>query len=201
MITQTFDSQEEWLSARMGKVTGTRLEKIVVKKGTGRKIGFYELIAEKMAIPAIIGENAMERGQMLQEEATQRFEEKTGKKVDATLRLWVRDDNTNIAISPDGSIGKTEAIEIKCLGSARHIEAVVTNEVPKDYWFQVLQYFIVNDALKTVHVVFYDPRVMKHDLHIITVKRADVQAEVDMYLEYQKTTLAEVDEIVAQLTF
>lgn len=201
MITKTYDNQEDWLADRMGKITGTRLDKIVVKRGNGKKIGFWELVAEKMAIPSVIGENAMERGIMLQGEAIEKFTEKTKKKVNTDLRLWMLEDNTNIALSPDGSIGKTEAVEVKCLGSARHIEAVVTNKVPDEYWFQVLQYFIVNEGLKKLYVVFYDPRVLKHDLHVIEIKRENIKEEIEQYLEYQKVTLAEVDEIVQRLTF
>lgn len=196
-----YSSLEEWLAGRMGRLTGTRLGKVVVKRGTGKKIGFYELVAERMAIPTVIGEDAMERGQMLQGEALDRFEKETGKKVDRTLCLWMRDDNDNIAISPDGSVGKKEAVEVKCLSSARHIEAVVTGKIPDDYWFQVLQYFIVNDGLKKLYVVFYDPRILKKDYYVIEVTRDEVAEEVAEYLEYERATLLEVNDIVAQLTF
>ena len=51
MRTLTFETKEAWAEARRGKITGTRLKDIIVKRGTGKKIGFYELIAERLGIP------------------------------------------------------------------------------------------------------------------------------------------------------
>ena len=199
MKTQTFESREEWLSARRGKITGTRLKDIVVLRGTEKKIGFYELIAERLGIPAD-DESAIDRGVRLEGEAMEVFEKATGKTVDKSLVIWTRDENESIAISPDGFIGETEAVEVKCLSSANHIKAVLTGEVPKDYEFQVLQYFVVNEKLETLHFVMYDPRLLAKPFFVIEVKREDVQEDVEKYLAYEQTTLAEIDEIVNQLT-
>ena len=54
------------MAAREGKITGSRLKDIIVKRGTGKKIGFYSLIAEKLGIPAEEGETPMERGSRLE---------------------------------------------------------------------------------------------------------------------------------------
>ena len=200
MQTLSFEDREEWLEARRGKITGSRLKDIIVKRGTGRKIGFYELVAERIGLPAD-DEDPMERGTRLEEEAVARFVAETGKKVDTSLVIWTRDDNQNIAVSPDGIIGKTAALEAKCLSSARHIEAFITQQIPEDYQMQIVQYFIVNDALKTLYMVFYDPRIPVKDFFYLSITRAQVQAEVDQYHQYQEETLKAVDEIVNQLTF
>lgn len=199
-----FDDREEWLAARLRKITGSRLKDIVVKRGTGKKIGFYELIAERIGLPAD-GENPMDRGTRLEGEALERFEAMTGKKVDTALVIWTRDDNQNIAVSPDGFVipakGKkiTEAVETKCLASARHIEAVLTKEIPSEYKEQSMQYFIVNEDLEKLHFCFYDPRLKVKDFFIIEVTRESVQAEIDSLLAYQQETLREVEEIVESL--
>jgi len=200
MKTHKFEDREAWLEARRGKITGSRLKDIVVKRGTGKKIGFYELIAERLGIPAD-DENSMDRGTRLESEAIETFKKETGKKVDTSLVIWTRDDNENIAISPDGFIGKTEAVEAKCLASARHIEAFLTQQIPDEYEFQKLQYFIVNDKLKTLYFCFYDPRLIAKPFFYIAVNRADIQEDIDTYLLYQKMTLEEVDSIVNSLTF
>lgn len=197
-----FDDEAKWLEARRGKITGSRLKDIVVKRGTEKKIGFYELIAERLALPPN-GENPMDRGHRLEDEAIDRFESKTGKKVDRSLVMWSRDDNGLIAVSPDGFIGKkgTEAVEVKCLSSARHIEAVITNQVPSEYHYQVLQYFAVNDKLETLYFCLYDPLLRVHDFHVIEVVRDDVmQCEVLQMLEYQNKTLEEVEAYVEELS-
>jgi len=200
MKTFNFATQEEWLNARRGKITGSRLKDIIVKRGNGRKIGFYELIAERIAIAAD-DENPMDRGTRLEEEAIKRFEKETGKKVDTSLVIWTRDDNESIAVSPDGSIGKTEAVEAKCLSSARHIEAWLEKKVPSDYEEQAIQYFIVNEKLKTLHFAFYDNRIPAKDFFIITINREDVTEKIEEYLEYQEQVLEEVNRIVNELTF
>lgn len=197
-----FENREAWLNSRNGKITGTRLKDIIVKRGTGEKIGFYELIAERLSVD--IGEDKdetpMDRGTRLEAEGMSRFIKETKKKVNTDLVLWQREDNESIAISPDGFIGEKEAVEIKCLSSSRHIEAYLTQKVPSDYEYQVLQYFIVNEKLEKLYLVFYDPRIPAKDFFFITTKRSDVEKDVEQYLNYQKEKLAEVDRIVNELT-
>lgn len=200
MRTLKYEDKDTWLLARRGKITGSRLKDIVVKRGTGKKIGYYELIAERLGIPPE-DENAMSRGTRLECEAVDAFKAETGKEVDTSLVIWTRDENTSIAISPDGFIGETEAVEAKCLSSARHIEAYLTQKVPDEYEFQKIQYFIVNDKLQTLYFCFYDPRILVKPFFYLTITRDDVQKEVDEYLEYQINTLKEVDQIVNELTF
>lgn len=200
MKTLKFEDRESWLFARRGKITGSRLKDIIVKRGTGKKIGFYELIAERLGVPAD-DENAMERGTRLESEAVGRFVEDTGKKVDTSLVIWMRDDNESIAISPDGFVGKTEAVEAKCLSSARHIEALLTQKVPDEYEMQAIQYFIVNDKLQTLHFVFYDPRILAKPYFALEIKRKDVKEQVAEYLAYEHAVISEVNDIVNSLTF
>lgn len=200
MKTIVFDSRDEWLQARVGRITGTKLKDIIVKRGTGKKAGYYQLIAERMTVDDGISLDPMERGTYFEEEALDTFAEAVDKEVDKRQILWTRKDEPNIACSPDGVIGKTEAVEVKCLGSGRHIEALLTGEVPKEYMEQAIQYFIVNDKLKTLYVVFYDPRLIAKNFFFHTLKRKDVKKEIAEYLEYQRTTLKEVEGIVADLT-
>jgi putative phage-type endonuclease len=204
MKTTTYTDRDEWLAARKGKITGSRLADIIVKKAGGsRKIGFYELIAERISTDPeglAFQETPMERGTRLEPEALARFVEVTGKKVDTSLVMWARDDNESIAISPDGFIGKLEAVETKCLSSAKHIKAYLTQQVPEDYEEQVTQYFIVNDQLRTLWLAFYDPRIPLLDFFFLEIKRADVQEDVEDYLEQQRAALIEVDKFVNILT-
>jgi predicted phage-related endonuclease len=201
MLIQKFEDQAEWLTARMGKITGTRLKDLVVKRGTGKKIGFYELIAERIGLPAD-GENPMDRGHRLEDEAVERYEEMTGKKVDKAMVIWSREDNQDIAVSPDGMIegtDETEALEIKCLSSARHIEAYLTKQIPDEYHYQKLQYFIVNDKLQKLTFAFYDPRLKVADFFLIEVNRADVLKEIEELMIIEHETLKEIDSIVNSL--
>lgn len=199
MKIQKFSSEEAWLEARRGRITGTRVKDLVSKRNGEKKIGFYELIADRIAIPHN-GENVMDRGKRLEDEAMECFIKTTKQKVNTDLVIWHRDDDENIAVSPDGSIGKTIAVEVKCLSSARHIEAWITKKVPDEYEYQVLQYFIVNDKLKTLYFVFYDPRMPK-DMFWLEVSRKEVEEKVKEYLEIERNVLKEISLLEDSLTF
>ena len=151
-----FENREEWMAARRMKITGSRVKNITPpKRGTEPKIGFYELIAERVALPAS-DQNPMERGTELEEEAIKKLEAELGKPIDQSLVIWTRDDNHDIAISPDGVISEEEAVENKCLSSALHVKALLTNRIPDEYEEQMIQYFVVNEKLKKLYFCFYD---------------------------------------------
>lgn len=198
MKIETFDDRWSWFEARRGKITGSRLGDVYSVRGK-RKIGFYEVIAERLGLSAD-DESPMDRGVRLEPEALDAFEKETGKKLNRDKVLWMRDDNESIAVSPDATIGVTEAVEAKCLASARHIEALLTGEIPDDYKYQRLQYFIVNDELQELHFAFYDPRVLAKPFFIISTKRSDVQDDITKFLAFERDTLTEIDDIVNRLS-
>lgn len=203
MIVHKFPRIEEgedaWLDCRKGRVTGTRLKDLIVKRSAKPKKGFYEIIAERVAVPAS-NENPMDRGKRLEDLAIKRFEQETGKMVNVELMLITREDNENIAYSPDGTIGDTETVEVKCLNSASHLEAWLTKEIPSEYEEQSIQPFCVNDKLQTLYFVFYDPR-MPIDFFFFEVHRADIESKIADYLEQQIVALAKIKEIEDSLTF
>lgn len=207
MIITKYETREEWLAGRLGLITGSKLKDIVVLRGGGKKKGTYALIAEKIGVPAD-EERPMDRGQRLEEEAVERFTKETNKKADGSLVLWQREDDKDIAVSPDamvvdkeGNFSGEEAVEVKCLNSAAHLEAFITKQIPKEYEMQKLQYFITCDTLKTLYFCFYDPRIPSCDFFIIPVTREEVQEDIDTYLEYQRKEILFINEWVIALTF
>jgi len=200
MKTTLFEDRDSWLAGRRGKITGSRLKDIIVKRGTGHKKGYYELIAERLATEPDAEETPMDRGTRLESEAMQRFMDETGSEVDTSLVIWERDDNSSIAISPDGFMGKVKAVEVKCLSSASHIEAFLTQEIPDEYKMQMYQYFIVNDDLKTLFFVFYDPRIPCKEYFEIAVQRENIQEDIETYLAFERDTITEINNIVATLS-
>jgi len=198
-----FKNREEWMAGRLGKITGSRAGDVTLKKNGEYKKGFYELIAEKIAVPDVDGvpSNPMDRGTFLEPIALERFAKETGKKVDPSLVIWTRDDNDNIAVSPDGTIGKTEVVECKCLSSASHLEAWITKKIPSEYEEQYIQYFVVNDKLKKLYFVFYDPRIPAKDFFYFTVERKDIKDKIEASLTHQLITLETVEKFINELTF
>lgn len=200
MKTLVFETREEWEQARRGKITGSRLGDMTLKQSKAKKIGFYELIAERLGIPAD-DEDSMQRGTRLEPEAILMFEQETGNSVDRRRKLWMRDDNESIAISPDGDFNDEEdAVEAKCLASSRHIEAYLTGKIPKDYEYQRTQYFVVNDKLKRLHFAFYDPRLIAKPFFIITIERHEIEKEIMEAIALERDILTEVTAIVNQLS-
>ena len=193
----------EWLDARKGKITGSKLKDIVVKRGTGKKLGFYELMADRLAIDTG-EEDSMERGHALESEALDLLQETLKKPIERGL-FCVSDKNPDIALSPDGLIkndGKyTEAVEVKCLSTARHLQAYFEQEIPDDYYLQVIQYFIVNEDLETLYLTFYDPRVTIKPIHFIIVKRETITEDIATYEKYQEETLKEINDLLTNLAF
>jgi len=200
MKISKFLDENSWLEKRKGLITGTKLKDVLPKQGgKGYRIGFFEILAEKIAIPAT-QESAMDRGKRLEEEAIEEFEKQTKKKVNKDLVIWHRDDDEDIAISPDGFIEKKEAVEVKCLSSARHIESWITQKIPNEYMTQVIQYFIVNEDLEKLYFVFYDPRMPK-PLFWLEVKRKEVKDKAEEYLKLEKEALKKIRELENKLTF
>lgn len=191
----------EWKEWRKGKITGSRLKDIIVKRGNARKLGFYEVLAERLTVPhKNDDDDAMERGHTLEQEAVNAFAEITGYEVDTNAGVWVSDKNEHIALSPDGEIDNEHAVEAKCLSSARHLQAYFEQKIPSDYEAQVCQYFIVNEKLEQLYFVFYDPRIPAKPLHYIVVDREDWAVKIEEHETYEAEALADIDAKINQLT-
>lgn len=193
---------DEWHEFRLGKITGTILGDVYSKRG-GRKIGFYQLIADRLGLEPD-DENRMDRGLRLEDEAIAIFEEQSGLKVEQD-GVCVSDFSDQVINSPDGLIKKdgkyVGAIEIKCISPARHLQAIIEEKIPADFESQVVQYFIVNDDLETLYFIFYDPRVTCKPYYCISVTREEIKDKIEFFKEWQINTLKEINEIVEELSF
>lgn len=204
---------DEWLEFRKGKVTGSKLKNIIVKRGNKKKIGFYELMAERIAtLDGYEEESPMNRGTLLEDEALGVFEKNTGKKVEHKDSICISDEDKNMILSPDGLIKVSEdkedeyseALEIKCLSTANHLRAFFEKEIPSDYEEQAMQYFIINPELKKLHFNFYDPRLKnfkKVESFTIEIERFKVAETIQLYKDYQKQVLKEVDALLESIIF
>jgi len=193
----------EWEQLRKTHLTGTALKGIM---GTAyaRKEAMYEVIANRLTVGVDSDEeyeNPMDRGTRLEPDAISTFEFETGKKV-ANVGFCKDDEVEGIAQSPDGYISDTddtEAIEVKSMGGKNHVKLWLENEVPKDYEWQVVQYFVVNDKLNKLYFVGYNPNIPVHPLHIIEILREDIEADIKRAREAQKVFLQEVDAILSTI--
>lgn len=195
-ITQGSD---EWHHARKGKITGTTLKGLM---GTprARQEAIYELIAERLTVGVVDEEeNAMERGKRLEPDAIAIFELETGKEVERT-GFCEDDDNPLIANSPDGLVvGEDAGVEAKCLGGKNHVKMWLTNEIPDDYYWQSIQYFVLNPTLKTLYFIGYNPDIPVHPLHVIELKREDILEDIEKARVAEEEALKEVGETLSTI--
>jgi hypothetical protein len=173
-------------------------------KRSPRKLGFYEVIAERLGLPRD-DENRMDRGSRLEADAREWFEKEYKVKVDE-VGICVSDADDRIINSPDGLIKDengeyTMAYEAKCLSPARHIQAVVENKIPDEYFTQKLQYFVTNEKLQKLYWHFHDPSLTSIPNFVVEVNRADLGDWPERLLEFQLSQLRIMDEIVEELAF
>lgn len=189
---------DEWLDFRRGKISGSKVKNLIVKRGTNQKIGFYQLIAEQIAQDS--DEFPIEHGINNEPAALEAFSKKQRMKL-LTDEVWQSDENPNLMVSPDGSNkNRTVAVEVKCPNSATHIKLIITKDI-SDYLDQIIQYFIVNENLKRVWLVSYDPRVISKPYFEIPIDREDLQREIEEYKRQEEEILEKVKYWVERLSF
>lgn len=196
-IIEVEQGSSEWLSFREGKRTGTSIGKFFAKS---RKTGeiydtekplltIYEKIAERLAEGTADDglDSSRERGKALEAEAVERAEQELGLKL-IRGNVWQADDANHIE-SPDAYTADLKtAVEIKCLASSRHVQAILTNEPPKEYYAEYINYFLVNDKLETLYVCLYDSRFFMQHLQFKAFKIAREG------IAYELARMADIDE-------
>jgi len=101
--------------------------------------------------------------------------------------------------SPDGLIGENEAIEVKCMGGKNHVKMWLTDKIPDEYEWQVVQYFCVNEKLEKLYFVGYNPDIPVHPLHIIEVNRKEIAGKIAYARKLQKAFSQEVEAILSTI--
>lgn len=183
---------DEWRQLRKGKITGKFLSRIMGGQ-KAREEAEYDMLAQRLTVGLPDEyENPMERGTRLEPEAIALFELETGKKV-RTVGFCEDDDEAAIANSPDGLIGETEAVEAKCPEGKNYVKAWQTNEIPSEYKWQTVQYFVVNAKLEILYFILYNPDISVHPLHIMELKRADIATEIAKARKEQEEFIAKVN--------
>ena len=210
-IVEVEQGSTEWMSFREGKRTGTTIGKIFAKsRKTGEMydtdkplITFYQKVAERLAEGTGDDdglESSRERGKDLEEEAITEAEQKLGLQL-IRGNVWQADDENHIE-SPDAYTKDLKtAVEVKCLSSARHIQAIVENKPPVEYYAEYLNYFLVNDKLKTLYVFLYDPRFYLEHLRTKAFKleRKDMEYEIERMRDIDSYAEELIQATVAEL--
>ena len=192
---------EEWFSARLGKVTASRVADVLAKIKSGesasRKNYKMELVVQRLTNK--VGESftnaAMEWGTEQEPFARMAYEAHTG--------TFVKEEGfvdhptiEGFGCSPDGIVGEG-LIEIKCPNTANHIETVLENKVPSKYIPQ-MQCQMACTGAKWCDFVSFDPRVPE-DLQLFVVRVERDQEYIDAMEVEVKQFLSEVLDLFNQL--
>jgi len=134
-IVDVEQGTEEWHAARMGVPTASQFAKILASTGkpSTQADGYrHTLLAERLGVRAESYESdAMRRGTELEPEARETYEFVTGSAVEQA-GFVLRNDG-KVGCSPDGLIGDSGGLEIKCPLPATHISYLLRGKVPAKY--------------------------------------------------------------------
>jgi len=193
----------EWVAARIGRVTASRVADIVAKTKSGystsRANYMAELLCERLTGKAsdFFQSSAMQWGTETEPMACAAYESRSGNLVTAT-GLVVHPEIEMAGASPDGLIDEDGLIEIKCPLTATHIDTLLGKSVPGKYVTQI-HWQMACTGRSWCDFVSFDPR-MPEEMQLF-IKRVERDDKLVQELEKEvKLFLAELDDKVKALT-
>jgi len=203
MTEQIEQRSDAWFTARLGKVTASRVADVIAKTKSGysasRDNYMAQLICERLTGQQ--GESftnaAMTWGtetEPLARSAFEAYADVMVEEVGFVPHPRIRDSGA----SPDGLVGLFGMLEIKCPNTATHIDTLLTQTVPGKYMTQ-MQWQMACCERQWCEFVSFDPR-LPQDLQLF-VKRVEFnQTYVAMLEEEVISFLEELEIKVAKLT-
>lgn len=193
----------EWLAARAGKVTASRIEDVLAKIRTGEAAARRDYRAQLVA--EILTGRPQENGYINAEMqwgidyepiARSAYEVETGRSVDQ-VGFVIHPRIERAGASPDGIAGEG-LVEIKCPKTATHIGYLSDGEVPAKYEAQMLWQLACTGAA-WVDFVSFDPR-LPPALQLFVARMPRIPDEIARMEEEVIVFLREVDATIAKLT-
>jgi putative phage-type endonuclease len=197
----------EWLQARCGLVTASRVADVIAKTKSGysaSRAGYLgELVAERLT-----GQSAesgymnddMRRGLELEPQARLAYETKTGRM--ALECGLVLHPSLQAGASPDGLVGDDGLLEIKCPRTHVHIDYIEGDKPPAKYLPQMAWQCLCTGRA-WVDFVSFDPK-MPERLQLFVVRYApelaylrELEAEVSAFIAEVDAKVAALDRIAA----
>jgi len=183
---------DEWYSARLGKVTASRVADVMAKTKTGystsRQNYMMQLLCERLTgkKEESYSSAAMQRGTEMEPIARAVYEAEKGLFVVET-GLVEHEEIKNFGASPDGLVGDDGLIEIKCPNTSTHVEFLRTGKIDGKYQIQMLVQmactkrewcdFVSYDDRLPEQLSYKRVRFMRDDERI-----AEIESEVERFL-------------------
>lgn len=193
---------EEWIKARLGHVSASNLDAVMAKGRSGesetRKKYKIRLVAERLTNEPqeSFKSSAMEWGIETEPMARMAYEVSRETFVDQT-GFWKHPTIPWVGCSPDGLCGDMGLAEIKCPLSTTHLNYILADQVPPEYYLQVQgQLWVMNR--EWCDFISFDPRMPQNKK--LFVKRCyrsnDTISDIEKAV---KQFLNEVDDLIIKL--
>lgn len=154
---------EEWFSARLGKVTASRVADLMAKTKSGpsasRANYMADLIVERLTGQRAEGftSAAMQWGTDTEPQARAAYEFHTDANV-VEDGFCLHPTIADFGASPDGLVGDVGLLEIKCPNTAAHLDVLLTGAIPAKYVTQ-MQAQMACTGRAWCDFVSFDPRM------------------------------------------
>lgn len=191
-----------WFKARLGKLTASRVADALARTKTGwgasRANYAAQLVSERLtgAWEQAYSNAHMDWGTEKEPDARAAY----GFTYDVDVAECGFIDHPSVAwsgASPDGLIGSDGLLEIKCPGTARHIDTLRTEQIPDKYQLQML-WQMACTGRGWCDYVSYDPR-MPEEMRLFVKRFERDEARIDEIEREAAKFLSEVADTVAQL--
>ena len=196
---------QEWIDARLGMVTASRLKDVMAKTKSGysasRKNYMMELICEKLS-----GENqnnftnaAMQRGKELEPVARGVYEAKNNVFVEEVGFIVHPNAESGFGASPDGLVGEDGLIEIKCPNTATHVEFLKSGKPKREYILQMYGQMLCTGR-KWCDFVSYDDRLSGLEYKCVRINfdnelSSEIMKEVSDFLVDMSNEIKMIEEM------
>lgn len=134
--------EQEWLTARLGKVTASEADKILtpefaIRTGETPKTYLAQKLAERILNRPLEGFSTFEteQGEILEMEARRWFKFEHNHKVREVG--FIDHDDGRCGCSPDALLDDDGGLEIKAPQPTNHVKYLLDGKLPKDYVVQV----------------------------------------------------------------
>ena len=192
----------EWLTARAGLITASRIADLMAKTKTGESASRAnyrgQLVAERLTgKPQESFTNAaMQWGTDQEPMARSAYEIAHGEMIEQ-VGLILHSSIPLTGASPDGLIGDKGLIEIKCPNTSTHIDYAVSGKPPNKYLLQML-WQMECTGREWCDFVSYDPR-MPEDMQLFIVRVNRDEKRISEICEEVMKLNAEIEEQINQL--
>jgi putative phage-type endonuclease len=186
-------NSDEWFALRRGKFTASTFKDLFMGENTqGYKDAIYKVAFERLTntSPESFTNEYMQRGNELEPEARAWYEFEKNVEV---IKAGFFEYNDWIGASPDGLVGDSGLIEIKCPKFSTMMDYLIKKELPKTYFHQVHGQLLVTDR-QWCDFIAYHPSLPKFVLRVEREKKID-----DEILDKLFKAIKEVEQIITKL--